>query len=172
MSSTLKALGRLPPANKDTLAFLILHLQKVAQHSDDNKMTLTNLAKIFGPTIVGHASPNPTIDVIQSDIEKQFKVMLILLEIQQGYLGQALLQQGLLKEVLLRRNRMGQGHLEQYRSKQDNPEVVTAPSPPPKSLFSLFTRRRKEPHRSPPTPAPRNLGNSYKSCINSGNIMQ
>lgn len=42
----------LPPANRDTLAFLILHLRKVAS-SPECKMSILNLATVFGPTIVG-----------------------------------------------------------------------------------------------------------------------
>ena len=158
-------MAQLPPANKDTLAYLILHLQKVAQHSDDNKMTLANLAKIFGPTIVGHASPNPKSHVIKSNIEKQFKVMMILLGIQQGYLRLGLTQQCLLTEGFLRMS-----HLKQHRSNQDNPEVAAAPSsnvsPPPRSPYSVFSPGPR-PLRSPriPEPQPGVYYNAYKRQI-------
>eukprot|EP00731_Ephydatia_muelleri_P009340 Em0004g1678a len=52
LASTLEAIAELPPANKDTLAFIILHLQKVASYSESNKMPTASLAKVFGPTIV------------------------------------------------------------------------------------------------------------------------
>ncbi|CAH1109202.1 unnamed protein product [Psylliodes chrysocephalus] len=48
----------LPQPNRDTLAFVILHLQKVAQ-SPECKMPTDNLAKIFGHTIVGCSSGDP-----------------------------------------------------------------------------------------------------------------
>jgi len=48
-----KSIAKLPQPNRDTLAFLILHLQKVANYSTVNKMTITNLATVFGPTVVG-----------------------------------------------------------------------------------------------------------------------
>ena len=131
MASTIKAVAQLPPANKDTLAFLILHLQKVAQHSDDNKMPLSNLAIIFGPTIVGHASPNPEVYVMLNDKEKQRKVMMRLLKIDQGY-------------------------WRQYMSlEQDNPEVLPGPSPnsvpPPRSPSSVLSPSPGQ-FQSPATP--------------------
>jgi len=48
-----KSIAKLPQPNRDTLAFLILHLQKVANYSTVNKMTISNLAKVFGPTVIG-----------------------------------------------------------------------------------------------------------------------
>ena len=85
LASTLEAIAQLPPANKDTLAFLILHLQRVASHCDDNKMPLTSLAKIFGPSVVGHASPHPKDNVILEDTKKQPAVMMKLLNISADY---------------------------------------------------------------------------------------
>jgi Rac GTPase-activating protein 1 len=48
----------LPRANRDTLVFLLLHLQRVGKE-DAVKMPLSYLARVFGPTIVGGAS-NPS----------------------------------------------------------------------------------------------------------------
>uniref|UniRef100_A0A7E4WAE3 Rho-GAP domain-containing protein n=1 Tax=Panagrellus redivivus TaxID=6233 RepID=A0A7E4WAE3_PANRE len=45
----------LPAPNRDTLAFFMRHLQKVATHSAINKMPQDNLARVLGPTIVGYA---------------------------------------------------------------------------------------------------------------------
>ena len=50
-----QAVSELPRPNRDTLAFLILHLQKVAD-SPDCMMPADNLAKVMGPTIVGYSS--------------------------------------------------------------------------------------------------------------------
>lgn len=49
------AVEALPPANRDTLAFLALHLQKVAG-SERCKMSTRSLATVFGPTVVGFCS--------------------------------------------------------------------------------------------------------------------
>uniref|UniRef100_A0A914Q1V6 Rho-GAP domain-containing protein n=1 Tax=Panagrolaimus davidi TaxID=227884 RepID=A0A914Q1V6_9BILA len=38
--------------NRDTLAYIILHLQKVSQHSEANKMHIENLATVLAPTII------------------------------------------------------------------------------------------------------------------------
>ncbi|XP_065141455.1 rac GTPase-activating protein 1 [Paramisgurnus dabryanus] len=64
----------LPQPNRDTLAFLIIHLQRVAQ-STDTKMDTHNLARVFGPTIVGHAVPDPEPMTILQDTRRQPKVV-------------------------------------------------------------------------------------------------
>nr|AAL02015.1 virus-like particle protein VLP2 [Venturia canescens] len=50
---------QLPQANLDTLAYLMLHLQRVSE-SEECKMPKSNLAKVFGPTLVGHSTGNLT----------------------------------------------------------------------------------------------------------------
>ena len=104
LASTLEVIAQLPPANKDTLAFLILHLQRVASYSEANKMPMASLAKVFGPTIVGHAVPNPEPSVIWKDTQLQPKVMERLLGITGDY-------------------------WRQYLSPMDNPEPPTSPTP-------------------------------------------
>ncbi|KAM9829775.1 rac GTPase-activating protein 1 [Syngnathus typhle] len=77
----------LPHANRDTLAFLMLHLQRVAE-SLDTKMTIANLARVFGPTIVGHAVPNPDPMTILHDTKRQPKVVERLLYMPASYWAQ------------------------------------------------------------------------------------
>lgn len=43
----------LPDPNYATLRVLSLHLHRVAQRSDKNKMTISNLAIVFAPTLMG-----------------------------------------------------------------------------------------------------------------------
>ncbi|XP_030278350.1 rac GTPase-activating protein 1 [Sparus aurata] len=74
----------LPPANRDTLAFLMLHLQRVAQ-SLDTRMDVSNLARVFGPTIVGHAVPDPDPMTILQDTKRQAKVVERLLSLPADY---------------------------------------------------------------------------------------
>ncbi|XP_037550085.1 rho GTPase-activating protein 29 [Nematolebias whitei] len=45
-------LRQLPPANYKTLQFLIEHLRRVTERSEENKMTASNLGIIFGPTLI------------------------------------------------------------------------------------------------------------------------
>ena len=68
-----QAVSELPQANRDTLAFLMIHLQRVSQ-SPDTKMDIANLAKVFGPTIVAHTVPNPDPVTMFQDIKRQLKV--------------------------------------------------------------------------------------------------
>ncbi|XP_068777163.1 rac GTPase-activating protein 1 isoform X3 [Struthio camelus] len=69
-----QAIGELPQANRDTLAFLMIHLQRVAQ-SPETKMDIANLAKVFGPTIVAHAVPDPDPMTLLQDTKRQPKVV-------------------------------------------------------------------------------------------------
>ncbi|CAJ1081869.1 rho GTPase-activating protein 29 isoform X1 [Xyrichtys novacula] len=45
-------LKQLPPAHYKTLQFLIEHLHRVSERSEENKMTASNLGIIFGPTLI------------------------------------------------------------------------------------------------------------------------
>ncbi|XP_058498577.1 rac GTPase-activating protein 1 [Solea solea] len=81
-----QTVGDLPQPNRDTLAFLVLHLQRVAD-SLDTRMDISNLARIFGPTIVGHAVPNPDPMTILQDTKRQAKVVERLLALPVGYWG-------------------------------------------------------------------------------------
>lgn len=99
-----QTIGELPQAHRDTLAFLVLHLQRSAappplnvqtcncQRAESEKlkrgslkscrvadsldtlMDISNLARVFGPTIVGHAVPNPDPMTILQDTKRQPKV--------------------------------------------------------------------------------------------------
>ncbi|CAG9859856.1 unnamed protein product [Phyllotreta striolata] len=77
-----EAIYRLPQPNRDTLAFLILHLQRVAQ-SPDCKMPRDNLAKVFGPTIVGYFTKNP--EQLFEETTSIVKVMSHLLNIPEDF---------------------------------------------------------------------------------------
>ena len=83
-----KAVSELPPANRDTLAFLMAHLQKIAE-SPACKMPIDNIAKVLAPTIVGEDSevvnnqyPVPKMLTL---IRQQFQVMRLLLTTPNGY---------------------------------------------------------------------------------------
>ncbi|CAL1531747.1 unnamed protein product [Lymnaea stagnalis] len=75
-----RLVNELPQANKDTLAFLVQHLQTVAA-TPTCKMPASNLAKVFGPTIVGYSCPEPEPMQIMTETQKQNQVMERLLEI-------------------------------------------------------------------------------------------
>ncbi|XP_078332700.1 rac GTPase-activating protein 1-like isoform X2 [Crassostrea virginica] len=81
LSEMYQAIGQLPQANKDTLAFLILHLLRVGTNAECNKMSLPNLATVLGPTIVGHSVPYPEGPQIKNETKDQAMVMEKLFEI-------------------------------------------------------------------------------------------
>ncbi|KAL9822803.1 rac GTPase-activating protein 1 isoform 1-T3 [Geothlypis trichas] len=85
-----QAVGELPQANRDTLAFLMVHLQRVAQ-SPDTKMDIPNLATVFGPTIVAHAVPDPDPVTLLQDMKRQPKVVERLLLLPMDYWSQLMM---------------------------------------------------------------------------------
>uniref|UniRef100_A0A8C4R322 Rac GTPase activating protein 1 n=2 Tax=Eptatretus burgeri TaxID=7764 RepID=A0A8C4R322_EPTBU len=83
-AAILQVVAELPRANQDTLAFLIIHLQKVAV-SDACKMGTSNLARVFGPTLVGHATADPDPNTMLQDARRQPMVIERLLSIPMDY---------------------------------------------------------------------------------------
>ncbi|KAJ8392660.1 hypothetical protein AAFF_G00073340 [Aldrovandia affinis] len=79
-----QAIRELPQPNRDTLAFLMLHLQRVMQ-SPQCKMDIINLARVFGPTIVGHSMPEPSPMTIMKDTNTQPKVIARMLTFRAEY---------------------------------------------------------------------------------------
>ncbi|XP_073969379.1 rac GTPase activating protein tumbleweed isoform X2 [Rhodnius prolixus] len=53
-----RIINDLPQPNRDTLAYMMLHLQRVAK-VPDCKMPASNLAKVFGPTLIGYSQTEP-----------------------------------------------------------------------------------------------------------------
>lgn len=80
------AIEKLPQANRDTLAYLIMHFQRIAE-CPEVKMPLTNFAKIFGPTIVGYSSSEPEQQQHKmfAETQIQYSVMFSLLSIPTDY---------------------------------------------------------------------------------------
>lgn len=46
---------RLPDANRETLAFIVPHIQRFSAYPEA-KMPLSSLAKVFAPTLIGYSS--------------------------------------------------------------------------------------------------------------------
>ncbi|XP_036067722.1 rac GTPase-activating protein 1 isoform X2 [Oryzias melastigma] len=84
LATLYQTISELPQPNRDTLAFLMIHLHKVAQ-SVDTKMDVKNLARVFGPTLVGHAVPDPDPMTILHDTSRQPKVVELLMSMPQSY---------------------------------------------------------------------------------------
>lgn len=51
-----RAINDLPDANYSTIRHLTIHLAKIKENSDVNKMSTNNLAIIWGPTIIKQAT--------------------------------------------------------------------------------------------------------------------
>ncbi|XP_018323283.1 rac GTPase-activating protein 1 isoform X2 [Agrilus planipennis] len=77
-------IASLPQPNRDTLAYVLLHLKKVAS-APECKMPASNLAKVFGPTIVGYSSSDPTPQTLIDETRSQIRVMEELLKLTEDY---------------------------------------------------------------------------------------
>ncbi|KAL5971263.1 Rac GTPase-activating protein 1 [Taenia solium] len=73
-------MDRLPTANRDTLAFIILHLKAVSR-SSACRMGEANLAKVFGYTLVGHSCPEPSLTQAANEVNGQQSVVRLLLSV-------------------------------------------------------------------------------------------
>ncbi|XP_071192630.1 rac GTPase-activating protein 1-like isoform X1 [Salvelinus alpinus] len=93
LSMIYQTISELPHPNRDTLAYLSIHLQRVAQCVLDTKMDITNLARVFGPTLVGHAVPDPDPMTILHDTNRQPRVMECLLDLPYEYWSQFTVEQ-------------------------------------------------------------------------------
>jgi hypothetical protein len=79
-----EAILDLPDANRDTLSFMILHLQRISE-TPECKMPASNLARVFGQCIVGNSSPNaPNVDII-NEVRMQHSVVENLLKIPSSF---------------------------------------------------------------------------------------
>ncbi|XP_017281706.1 active breakpoint cluster region-related protein [Kryptolebias marmoratus] len=70
LASMLSLLESCPDVNRHTFLFLLHHLQRVAQRQEINKMSLLNLATVFGPSLLrspveGLGPSGPTVDISQ-----------------------------------------------------------------------------------------------------------
>ncbi|KAM4564819.1 active breakpoint cluster region-related protein isoform 2-T2 [Fundulus diaphanus] len=70
LDAMLSLLESTPDVNRNTFLYLLHHLQRVAQRQDVNKMTLLNLATVFGPSLLrppvaGVEHNGATVDISQ-----------------------------------------------------------------------------------------------------------
>ncbi|KAF5902463.1 active breakpoint cluster region-related protein-like, partial [Clarias magur] len=75
VSTMLSELQSFPDVNRNTLLFLLHHLKRVAEKEELNKMSLSNLATVFGPTLMRPPVASldqcgPTVDISQ-EVEVQ-----------------------------------------------------------------------------------------------------
>ncbi|KAM3962619.1 rac GTPase-activating protein 1 [Aphomia sociella] len=85
-AAIVQAVSQLPQPNRDSLAFLVLHLQKVAE-SPECEMGIENLAKIFGPTVVGYGLVTEAVEMYSATTQ-MFNVMQLLLRLPSDYWAQ------------------------------------------------------------------------------------
>jgi Rac GTPase-activating protein 1 len=91
------AVTELPEANRDTLAFIISHLQNVAEVQESNAneglkniqqtMSKSNLAKVFAPTLIGNSyiTTLSVHDQLYAETQKCIRVLSLLLDLPIDY---------------------------------------------------------------------------------------
>lgn len=79
-----QAISNLPQANRNTLVYLMLHLQRVVE-IPETRMTIETLSKAIGPSIVWFSSLNPGKDEIQMASREQECVLEQLLRLPTDY---------------------------------------------------------------------------------------
>ncbi|XP_018010319.1 rac GTPase-activating protein 1 [Hyalella azteca] len=79
-----QCISELPQPNRDTLAWMILHLQRVSE-AKECMMPVGNLAKVFGPTLVGYSVSDPEPQMLLQQTTDQQNVMNKLLQISSDY---------------------------------------------------------------------------------------
>jgi len=84
MSELYQAISQLPKPNRETLAFLVLHMQKITE-SKETKMTTSNLARTIGITVVGYSSADPSPEEILAATQYQTCTMEKLIQIDSDY---------------------------------------------------------------------------------------
>jgi Rac GTPase-activating protein 1 len=78
----IQSVFELSAPNRDTLAYFILHLQKVAKNASHNKMPIENLAKVLAPTVVGYSKlVTPCLENANELNRNQCMILLRLLKI-------------------------------------------------------------------------------------------
>ncbi|XP_050675782.1 rac GTPase-activating protein 1 [Leptidea sinapis] len=82
-AAVIQAVSQLPRPNRDTLAFLVLHLHKVAE-SPECEMGIDNLSKVFAPTVVGYGMMTESAEMYTATAH-MFNVMQVLLRLPSDY---------------------------------------------------------------------------------------
>ncbi|CAH1130082.1 unnamed protein product [Ceutorhynchus assimilis] len=77
-------ISQLAQPNRDTLAYMIMHLQKISE-APECKMPIENLAKVFGPTLVGFSSDNPSRDCLLTETRLQIQIVDQLIRLPSDY---------------------------------------------------------------------------------------
>lgn len=118
----------LPQANRHTLAYLILHLQRVAA-TIDSKMPIYNLATVFGPTIVGFSDVEPMNPFVEAQVS--ISIVTELLELSSDFWNSLLLDNETLKN----------DKISKAPNFKDSPSTKKLANPKHKRFFTSPTRR-------------------------------
>ncbi|CAF0991328.1 unnamed protein product [Rotaria sordida] len=118
---------QLPKPNRDTLAFLIVHLQRVAT-SPFCRMPIINLSRIMGPAVIGYSSKHISgIDLV-SETYKQTKILEFFLNMSSNYWNKYLEINNNISLISMNKNQIGTPVLINEHHYQTTPKI-TYPAP-------------------------------------------
>lgn len=75
MTTIRKLLRDLPEHHFETLKYLMLHLKRIVDHSEVNKMEAKNLAIVFGPTLVRASGSRDNMVTMVTDMSHQCRIV-------------------------------------------------------------------------------------------------
>lgn len=75
MTTIRKLLRDLPEHHFETLKYLMLHLKRIVEHSEINKMEAKNLAIVFGPTLVRASGSRDNMVTMVTDMSHQCRIV-------------------------------------------------------------------------------------------------
>ncbi|XP_076669695.1 rho GTPase activating protein at 19D isoform X2 [Andrena cerasifolii] len=75
MTTIRKLLRDLPEHHFETLKYLMLHLKRIVEHSEVNKMEAKNLAIVFGPTLVRASGSRDNMVTMVTDMSHQCRIV-------------------------------------------------------------------------------------------------
>nr|CAB3265399.1 rac GTPase-activating protein 1-like [Phallusia mammillata] len=144
-SSMYQILNELPPANRDTLMFLILHFQRVAE-TKETRMSVEAVAKAIGPSVVGYSSPEPAMADLQNAAIDQEKVLTKLLLLPADFYAKSLEKSMMDTVETPRKNRNVTNTPETY--KESDELRIKSSMKAPESLLGPLGSPRKTPSSS------------------------
>lgn len=147
-----QAISELPAPNRDTLCYILLHLQKIVD-TPEIRMGVEAVAKAFGPSLVGFSTEEPDILEIQTSAIHQERILTRLLNLPGDYYENMMrnrMQSNVqLRDVMATPENKGSARSARSRRLGEKTQSTTSLKAPESSLLGpVGTSPRKTPSSS------------------------